>query len=450
MRTFIFLWLGQLASSVGSSMTYFALNLWVWQQTQSATAIALILVFYQLPQIAISPLSGLLADRVSRKRLLILSDTASACCTVAVGILAALQILQLWHVYLIAAVVGSFGNIQALTYSTLIPLIVPKQHHTRASSMGTMVGYGANIFSPALAGLLYPQIGLLGITLIDMSTFAIAMLTLLITPIPAIVNRYQDTQKQQFTLQTTPQKIENVEETKRNIWHEVTFGFRYIASQPSLLAMVVAMSVFAFLHQVSETLCQPMILARTGGDTQILGLVVAVSGLGGVVGAIALSIWGGFRRRLAGILAGFIGTGFSYLMLGLGRLSGLWATARFGSSFHNPLVMSSYMAVWYAKVAPKYQGRVFAADYLVGIVIESTAGLSAGLLADRILEPALQSGGWLAVYLGGWIGTGPGSGMALLITMSAMGMVLIGIMGFTVRQLREAETLIVDHDSIGR
>jgi MFS transporter, DHA3 family, macrolide efflux protein len=58
-RTFIILWLGQIASSIGSSMTYFALTLWVWQQTKSATAIALILVFYQLPQIAISLVSYL-------------------------------------------------------------------------------------------------------------------------------------------------------------------------------------------------------------------------------------------------------------------------------------------------------------------------------------------------------------------------------------------------------
>lgn len=175
MHTFIILWLGQLVSSIGSSMTYFSLSLWVWKKTESATAIALILVFYQLPQIAISLFSGILVDRVSRKSLLILSDTASACCTISVGILAAFQILQLWHIYLIAAIIGCFGNIQSLTYSTLIPLIAPKQHHTRSTSLGTVVGYAAGILSPALAGVLYPRIKLLGITVIDMLMFAIAI-----------------------------------------------------------------------------------------------------------------------------------------------------------------------------------------------------------------------------------------------------------------------------------
>ena len=437
MRTFIILWAGQLASSIGSSMTYFALTLWVWQQTESATAIALILVFYQLSQTAISPISGILVDRVSRKHLLIMSDTGAACCTISVGILAGFQLLQLWHIYLIAAIIGCFGNIQVLTYSTLVPLIVPKQHHTRANSMGAMVGYGAGILSPAFAGMLYPSIGLLGITGIDMGTFAIAILTLFLIKIPPIKKKSTD------TLQKSGSK-----KTKQKIWHEVTFGFRYIASQSSLLAMVIALSAFMFLDQISDTLYQPMILAQTGGDTQILGLIVAASGIGGVVGAIALSIWGGFRRRVFSMLAGFIGTGLSKCLFGLGSTSGVWISTQFGASLHSPLIMSSYMAVWYAKVSPELQGRVFASDYLVGTVIGTSASLSAGLLADHIFEPAMQSHHWFTSYLGALVGTEPGNGTALLIVISSIGMVCIGIGGFVVPKLRDAEILMADHDSI--
>ncbi|MBE9180593.1 MFS transporter [Oculatella sp. LEGE 06141] len=430
MRTFIILWLGQLASSIGSSMTYFALTLWVWQQTESATAIALILVFYQLPQIAISLFAGILVDRISRKHLLIVSDTAAAVCTLSVGILAAVQALQLWHIYLIAAIIGCFGNIQSLTYSTLVPLIVPKQHHTRASSLGMMVSYAAGILSPALAGLLYPRVGLLGITAIDMATFAIAMLTLFLVPIP----------------QTRETLNASTEETSKKLWQETTFGFRYIAAQPSLLAMVIIMSSFAFLNQMGEVLYQPMILARTGGNAETLGIVVAASGVGGVVGAIALSIGGGFRRRTSGMIVGFIGIGLSELVLGLGRGIGIWAIARFGASLHSPLVFSSYMAVWYAKVAPNLQGRVFAADYLIGIVIEVSAGLSAGLLADRVFEPLMRSEGWLASTFGAMVGSGMGSGIALLYTLTAIVIIVIGLISTKVKRFQAAEALMPDHE----
>ncbi|PSN80382.1 MFS transporter, partial [filamentous cyanobacterium CCP4] len=272
MRTFITLWFGQLASSIGSSMTYFALTLWVWQQTQSATAIALILVFYQLPQLVISLLSGLLIDRIPRRTLLWLSDAGAACCTLAVGILAGFQSLQVWHIYLIATVIGCFGNVQALTYSTLVPLIVPEKHHTRAGSLGAMVEYGAAILSPALAGVLYPTVGLLGITTIDMATFMVAMVALALVQIPPV-----------------SRAAANLDDNViggQKLWRDITFGFRYIGSQSDLLAMMLAMSTFTFLHQIGETLYQPMVLARTGGDAQSLGLVVAASGIGGVVGAI--------------------------------------------------------------------------------------------------------------------------------------------------------------------
>jgi len=436
MQTFIVLWLGQIVSSVGSSMTYFALTLWVWQKTQSATAIALILVFYQLPQIVVSLFSGILVDHVSRKHLLILSDTASAGCTISVGLLAAFQVLHLWHIYLIAAIIGCFGNLQALTYSTLIPLIVPKQHHTRASSLGGMVGYAAGIFAPALAGFVYPTVGLLGITVIDMGTFAIALFTVLLVPIPYPVSQPElDTQ-------------ESKDEMSRGqkLWQDATLGFRYIASQPSLRAMVAVMSSFAFLHQISEVLYQPLILAKTGDNTQILGFVVAMSGVGGVVGALSLGLWGGFQRRVTGMVVGFIGIGFSNLILGLGGGAGLWAIARFGASLHSPLIFSSYAAVWYAKVMPALQGRVFAADYLIGIIIEAAAGLSAGLLADQVFEPALRSGGWLASTFGALVGTEAGSGIALFYSITAIGMIGIGLGSIRFKPFWNAERLIPDYE----
>jgi MFS family permease len=429
-RTFIILWLGQIVSSVGSGMTYFALTLWVWEQTQSATAIALILVFYQLPQVAMSLVSGMLVDRVPRKLLLMFSDTGAACCTLSVGILYTTNSLQLWNLYLIAAIIGCFGNLQALTYSTTIPLLVPQQHHTRAVSMGAMVGYGAGIFAPALAGTLYPQVGLLGITVIDMGTFAIAVLTLFIVTIP----------------RTETSGGREQGKTGETSWQKMTFGFRYIAAQPSLLAMVIVLSGFAFLNQMGETLYQPLILARTGNNAQILGMVVAAGGVGGMVGAIGLSLWSGFRDRVRGLLFGIVGTGLSKALLGISQLPIVWAASQFGASLHSPLIFSSYMAIWYAKVSPDIQGRVFAADYLIGIVIESTAGLTAGFLADRVFEPAMQTS--MFSQFQPIVGTGAGSGIALLYVLTAIGIVIIGAVSFLIQPLRAAEHLMSDHESL--
>jgi len=154
-KTFIILWLGQLFSSVGSAMTYFTLTLWVWQKTESATAIALILVFYQLPQVIITPLTGILIDRTSRKQLLIISDTGSAFCTISVGILAFLGTLQVWHIYLIARVFGAdyLIGIIVTTCSSLTagvlsdrifePLMKSQFSLTSGSGMALLIGISA-------------------------------------------------------------------------------------------------------------------------------------------------------------------------------------------------------------------------------------------------------------------------------------------------------------------
>ncbi|MEM7061845.1 MAG: MFS transporter [Cyanobacteria bacterium P01_B01_bin.77] len=407
MRTFIILWLGQIASSVGSHMTYFALTLWIWQQTESATAVALILFFYQLPQIAIALFSGLLIDRISRKLLLIISDTASACCTIAVGILAITQTLQVWHLYVIAAVIGSFGHIQSLTYTTIIPLLVPPEHHVRATGLGAMAGYSTGIFAPALAGVLYPIIGLFGITAIDMGTFAIAALTLLAIPIPN--NNHAD-------------NINNKTDATSSLWKTITFGFRYIFKHPQLRALTIVLSCFAFLNQIGETIYQPMILARTGSDTQLLGIVVAATGVGGLIGGAILTATGGFRNPKRSLLVGILSVGFGNLIFGLGQGPAVWTGARLGASISEPMIFSTYTACWYATVPAHIQGRAFAADHLIGLSVGALASLLAGPLADYVLAPAVRMPAVKFI-----IRTEHGVGMALLYVLTAMGILLIGI-----------------------
>lgn len=439
MRTFVILWLGQIVSSIGSGMTYFALTLWVWHLTQSVTAIALIAFFFQLPQIGIALFSGILVDHVPRKLLLVISDGVTAACTLSVGLLAAAQQLHLWNLYCIAAIYGCFGHIQTLTYATTVPLIVPKQEYLRANSMGSLVGSSAAIIAPALAGMLYPTLGLPGITLIDLTTFAITISTLLMVRIP-------------YTCHYSGNNLANDSETGeeipkiRGIWQEMTFGFRYIGSRRSLVVMVIALSAFVFMSQLGEDLYEPMILARTNGNSQVLGTAVAASGVGGLVGGLILSIWGGFRDQIRGMLIGFIGTGLCNIVFGISQQSFVWVVAQFFASLHSPLIFSSYTAVWYAKVAPELQGRVFAADHLIGLAIGASASLLAGPLADRIFEPSMRSGGLLTSLVSPILGMGSGSGIALLYVLLSISIVVLGVIGFSVQRLRNVETILPDHD----
>jgi MFS transporter, DHA3 family, macrolide efflux protein len=427
MRNFTTLWFGQLVSTMGSYMTVFALMIWVWQQTESATTLALITFFSQLPRIFITPIAGVIVDRVNRKRLMLIGDGVALLSTLTIGLLYFTETLHIWHLYLVVALYGCFGQLQTLAYSASITMLVPKQHYTRAESMIAMVGYSGAIFSPILAGSLYPLVGIAGIIAIDLLTFAAGFVTLILTTIPQ-PNPSEQSEANQFT------------------WQNLSFGFRYILGKPALVAMVTAFTLFAIPGDIGKALYNPMILARSGGDAQTLGFVTTAAGIGGVMGAIGFSIWGGFPRRIHGMLIGFAGTGFFKIILGLGQTPLVWATAHFCATLPIPMFYSSSNAIWYTKVPPHLQGRVLAADQVIGLMVGAIAPLLAGPLADHIFEPAMQSEGKFSVWLAPLFGTESGAGIALLYTLTAIWMLLVGIGGYGFRTLRKVEILLPDHD----
>ncbi|MEO0349116.1 MAG: MFS transporter [Cyanobacteria bacterium P01_A01_bin.15] len=443
MKTFLTIWVGQLVSTLGSFMTVFALTLWVWDQTESATALTLVLFFAQLPRIVVTLFAGMITDRFNRQRLMLLGDTSAAISTAVVGVLWLTGSLQVWHLCAVMAVHGCFSQLQQLAYSASIALMVPKAQYTRAGSLNAALGFSAAILSPVFAGSLYPQIGLGGIMVIDLLTFTVAFGTLLSVklPQPSQAETKEKSLEQQLSDEPTQKAL------KFNL-SDLTFGFRYIKASPGLSAMVIAFTLFAIPNDMGRALYNPMILARTGGDAQLLGTVTTMAGVGGVVGALAVSIWGGFNRRIDGMLLGFIGTGVSKLALGVGQSAWIWFPAQFFAHLHTPLIFSSSNAIWYAKVPPAIQGKVLAADTLVGLLVGAFSPLLAGPLADYVFEPAMASGGWLAPVFGPWLGTGPGSGIALLYCGSAIAMVAVGSLGYCFTTLRKVEQLIPDADTV--
>ncbi|NCJ08623.1 MFS transporter [Synechococcales cyanobacterium C] len=423
MRTFIIIWFGQLVSTIGSYMTEFALILWAWEITGSATALALVGFFSQLPRIPITLVAGLIVDRFNRKRLMMLGDAVAALSSFAIGLLYLTEGLHIWHLYGAAALNGGFGQIQSLAYQTSISALVPPAHLTRANSMNSAVHYGAAIFGPALTGVFYPLIGLLGIVGIDLVSFGVAIATLLTRSIPQ-----------------PPPPGETALETRLS---KLTFGFREVWKQPSLRSLLLITTVFWFFHDLGGAIYDPMILARTDGSAQVLASTASAAGLGGVTGAVLLSAWGGPRRRIHGMLLGFMGAGLSKTVFGLGRSPLIWLPAQFCSSLNFPLLGSSETAIWMTQIAPVTQGRVFAANSLVVQVVSAIATLIAGPLADYILEPAMQPDGLLAAIAGPMLGTTPGAGMALLYVFTAIMLLLVGIIGYAVPELRTVEDVTV-------
>ncbi|MEM9485167.1 MAG: MFS transporter [Cyanobacteria bacterium P01_F01_bin.116] len=422
MRTFLIIWLGQFASLLGSEMTNFAISIWAWEVTGQATPFSLILVATKIPRLLISPFAGVWVDRFNRKYLMVLGDLVAGLSTIVLLTLVLSHQLQVWHLYLSGAVNGLFGYIQGLAYSASVSLLVPERHYTRAAAFGAALTSGSFIVAPAAAGVMYAATGLRGILAIDLITFAIAITTLSLVTIP---HPARSQLAEQPAADTAMQRL--------------TFGVRYLWRHPGLKSLLCFFLISNFIDGLCFTILFPMVLSRLGNNTSILGTLSSFFGIGGLVGGSILSVWGGPKRRIHGVLMGNTLWKATLIVLALAQRTKTYlGTALVGGLFA-PLSGSCGSAIWRSKVEPSVQGRVFATRYLITQLSTTLGAAMSGLLADHIFEPAMQPGAPLAKHLGNIFGVGTGAGMALQVALFAICGMLVAMGGYGVRRLRQIE-----------
>jgi MFS family permease len=427
---FTIVWLGQIVSVLASSMSQFALSIFVFEKTGSATALGLMQVFFITPFLLISPIAGVMVDRQNRKLMMMVSDLTAGLATLAVLVLQALGALQFWHLYIASVVYGLGNAFQWPAYSAAITTMVSKEQYGRANGMMSLIEAGPGVLAPLLAGALLPVIGLTGILFFDVATFLLAIGALFVVHVPQ------------------PPRSPEGRQGKGSIWQEAAYGFRYIFARPSLLGLQLVFFMGNLFTGIAFTLVTPMILSRTGNNSSTLGFVLGVGAAAAVVGGVLMSAWGGFKRRVHGVLGGWLWSGLTMAVMGLTGGLPIWITGMFLSSIVGPLINGSNQAIWQSKVAPDVQGRVFSARRLIAWFTNPISPIIAGTLADFVLEPAMRTQSGLSSTFGWLVGTGPGAGMGLIILFCGVFAGLVGLTGYFVPAIRNAEAVLPDHDAL--
>ncbi|UCC64867.1 MAG: MFS transporter, partial [Anaerolineae bacterium] len=360
MRTFLVVWLGQLISTLGSGLTSFALGVWVFETTGSATLFAISMVVWVLPNIALSPVVGVLTDRWDRRLVMLLSDTGAGLSSLFVAVILLTGELEVWHVYVAVFFNSAFSAFQWPAYSAATSLLVPKQHLGRAAGMSQIGEAISQLATPAIAGALYVSVGMKTILLIDVMTYLVALATLIAVRFPQ------------------PETTGAGPAGRESFWKEAVYGWTYIRMRRGLLGLLIVFASLNFLLSTAYALYTPLLLGMTTPDT--LGYVNSISGLGMLVGTLLMSVWGGPKRRIYGIYAAETLLGLTTLLFGLGLSIPLIAINNFWFLFAMPISNGCSQAIWQTKVAPDVQGRVFSIRSMIAFSITPAAYAAAGPL----------------------------------------------------------------------
>ena len=396
---FTLLLLSVLISVVGTQMTDFALGVWLYESTKSAMLFSLLSFATIAPMTFCSPLIGILVDRFNHRHLMIAGHLGAGIGSLLMAGLYYYGLLQPWCLILLSAISSCFLGVLFPSFTASLIHLVPQKQLTRAQGLLNGADGLIRISAPPLAGILYAQLGLVVILAVDLISFTIAIALLcLIT----LERRSQE----DSSLAVTTSVIDN----SRLAW-------RYLINKPGLLPLFGLMAVFNYCFGTTITSMTPLVL--TLKDSQTLGFILSCAGLGSLFGSLFILRYATTQRAVPWIL----------------RFTLLCAGAIFLSSFQNyvPLLMllscvigfgfavsiTCYQSLLVRKIHPDIQGRVLGLRGVIEGGSFPLGNLVAGSIVDYF-EPMMQPGGALAGTVGLMIGTGPGRGAGLLISLAGL------------------------------
>jgi MFS transporter, DHA3 family, macrolide efflux protein len=413
-RRFALLWAPQTLALTGRGLTTFALGVWVYQRTQSATLFALLQVVAILPSIVAAPLLGWTVDRLGARRALLVADAAAVLVVIALETAFATDAASPALMYVILAIGGAVTCLAWPAYTALVTLLAPPAQLARAAALMQLGFAGQQVVAPAAAGFLFGVVGVGGIIAVDLCLSLVAFASLLLLPIetPAIRDGHW--------------------------WQDIRDAWRLIG-QRGLFRLAGYILVTYLPGGFVIALSTPLVLSIAG--TEALGLVLTAMGTGMIAGTLVASALanerGGIRRMLRydALLV------VAMLSAGLATSPARVAVIGFVFLFGLAGIMAEEQAVWQVRVPAAAQGRVFAIRRAITWASLPISYAIAGPLADSVFTPAMSAGGALVASVGPVFGTGPGRGIALLLMCAGAAKAAIVVAGAADLKLKQLDAL---------
>ena len=421
MKNFYKLWLGELISSIGSGMTAFALSVYIYEKTGSVSYVSLITLLSFMPSIILSPIGGLLADRYDRRLLMIIGDLFSG-----LGLVYILWNIQAGENSIVPIFVGItfssiFTSLLEPSYRATLTDILEEENYAKASGLIQVASSAKYLISPVIAGMILSVADIRVILLLDILTFITTCLMIF------LVRKSMNSETQNY---------------KKDSFKELLEGLFIIKENRGVYSLVIIMFFVCFFMGFIQILIRPMILALSSVKTA--GMMESLCAAGLLIGSLWIGI-AGIKKNYSKILAvACFFCGIFMSMTGVNENLAIIGISTFLFFSTLPFMNSCADVLVRASVPNELQGRVWGLISLITQMGTVAAYIISGIMADYIFEPMFNKNGLLVKNIGMIIGTGKGRGIGFMLILSGMGMLIMAIVIWKNREIREVSEKCVD------
>ncbi len=397
LKDFLILWSTQSVSQLGSSITAFALTLWLYEKTGSSLSTAALTICSYAPYVLMSIFAGALTDRFDKKKTMLVCDVLAACCTVVVFGLFCTNRLMVWHLYALNAISGLMNTVQQPASEVAMTLIMPEKYYQKTSGLRSLSRSLISILNPLIATAVYSFAGLTGVVAVDLGSFVIAFTALLFfVKIP-----------------------ESRSERQESVLVLAKEGIGFLRDNPMIMTLILFMAGVNLVASAFDATLPGYVLPNPKGGQTVLGIVTSCSGVAMIIGSLIVSVLPKPKDRVKVVyLTMLFSLGTENFLLALSREPFVWCIGQIIGWILVPVMDANLDVILRSTIPVELQGRVYACRNTLQFFTIPIGLFLGGFMVDNVCEPFMSAFGDLSI-LKTLFGAGKGSGAAL--TMFILG-----------------------------
>ncbi len=393
LRDFYILWGTQSLSQLGSSVTAYALTLWLYDETGSSLNTAALRICTYAPYVLVSIFAGALSDKFDKKKTMLFCDLMAAVSTVMVFALYRTDTLCVWHLYLINAISGLMNTFQQPSSEVAFTLITPKEYYQKTGVLQALSRSLITIGHPVIAAAVYGLAGLGAAVALDMMTFIVAFLSLALF----------------IKLPEVPRK----ETEGKGTICLAKEGLSYLKSNPMILYVILFLSGVNLISSAFDAALPGFIIPNPSGGNYVFGIVSSCSGIAMILGSIIFTKMPKPKDRVRVIyLSMLFSLGTENFILAFSGIPVLWCIGQILGWILVPVMSANQNVIMRNEIPVELQGRVYACRNTLQFFTIPIGLFLGGFLVDHVCEPYMKNSGYaLSVFFG----EGKGSGAAMVL-----------------------------------